>query len=570
MTVSSHSGEGWNLRFFVGAGLPSPPLGLRRIMFQFLQNHTKKILMVICIPIILSFVLYFNVGTLQNNEDNNPVIAEMFGTPVSFLDFQKAYQAVVKQEEALRYGVPMKSLNPYMKQEEQAFFRLMLLKKVKDLNVLVNDQELQEELVKTFTNLPGKDQTFNVQWYEDFIVSNLRITPGEFEAMMRDSIAIEKLAENIQAGVTLSDSEAERLYQEENTGVEFSYAELTSNAFENQVLIDEKGLEDFYNQNPEQFAIPTEVKLQYIYSKNERFKDKINVSDQDIQKYYAENQDTFKATPEKNAEGPVGIQSLDAVKEDINKIITQEKCHAAAEAHFENLYRQMSEKNNFDAVVKENLETVIATDFFQSERVPPGFGGPSSQQVRDALALTIDDFCGPYEYLDGFLIFKIADKKESKLPGSWKEVREVVEQQYRVKEAPALALKEAEMLRQKVLGVVPRKTFEEVLKENGITANHSGSITKRSQFVPGIGYCPAILEKVFALKEDEISELLPLNQGKGFIFAQITKRIPAEMSHYTFERESFKNQMLHSKKMKIFVEWLQTVQKEANLKRIKV
>ncbi len=562
-------------------------------MFQFLQNHTKKMLIVFCVPIILSFVLYFNIGTLS--DQSNPAVAEMFGKPVSLLDFQKAYQAIVKEEEGLRYEVPAKTLIPYMKHEDQAFFRLMLLKKAKDLNIQISDKELQEELVKTFAGLQGKDKPFDVKWYENFILSNLRISPIEFEAMMRDSISIQKLQEAIQVGVTLSDSEAEEFYKEENARIEFSYAELTNEILEKKVLITDPALEIFYNQNPDVFAIPEEVKLQYLYSKNERFKDKVSVSDQEIQKYYDEHRDTFKLAPEQNFEGPIteqqalGFKPLDAVKEEIKKTITQEKCHVEANTYFENLYRQMSEKKSFDEVAKTSLsdgvagaEKVLNTDFFQSEMAPEEFGYPESQQVRDAMALAVGDFCGPYEHQDGFLIFKVVDKKESKLPGSWKEVRETVEKEYRIREAPALALKEIEALRQKVLGLVPKKTFEEALKENGITAKNSGSISKRTRFMPGIGSNPAILEKVFALKEDEISEVIPLNkvadtnssggynsQGVGgFLFAQVTKRVPAEMTQYGLEHESFKKYALHSKKMKIFVQWLQSVQKEANIKKL--
>ena len=68
-------------------------------MFQFLQTHMKKIFWGLLFLIIPPFCFYFNVRS--GNQDE--VVGEIFGKPVKFSDFRKAYTGV-SIEMILRYG----------------------------------------------------------------------------------------------------------------------------------------------------------------------------------------------------------------------------------------------------------------------------------------------------------------------------------------------------------------------------------------------------------------------------------------------------------------------------------
>ncbi|MBN2144297.1 MAG: SurA N-terminal domain-containing protein, partial [Candidatus Aureabacteria bacterium] len=119
-------------------------------MYHFFQAHMKKIFWALLFLIIPPFCFFgnFSMGSREK------VVGEMYGKPVKENQFQRAYNAV-SLEALLRYGENYHKFLKFLNLDQQAWDRMILLKKAKDMDIEVSDSELRNYLVKLFS-VPGE------------------------------------------------------------------------------------------------------------------------------------------------------------------------------------------------------------------------------------------------------------------------------------------------------------------------------------------------------------------------------------------------------------------------------
>ncbi|MBN2145269.1 MAG: peptidyl-prolyl cis-trans isomerase, partial [Candidatus Aureabacteria bacterium] len=408
--------------------------------------------------------------------------------------------------------------------------------------------------------------------YEAFVTQHLRIPLNQFEHMARESLSIQKLADEIEKNVTISSAEAEAFFREEENKIEFVYAKVESRLFENKVEVSDDKLEEYFKNHSDDFQIPEQVRLNTVLILKDSIQKDQVVSEEEMRAYYEENRESFTESKPAEKSGEVkendttpSYKSFESVKEEIRKRLTGIKTEEAGENVSDALYRQMVEKNNFADVAKGNSLEIKQTEWFSRPNPPQEIGGASSQQVRDAFDLTVKDFCGPYRVNNGWLILEVDAKEPSRSPSDWKEVRHLVEEAYRKTQAPLLAEKEAEILRQKVLAH-SEKNFEQAVNLLGGVCGVSGLVSMKSGYIAGLGSHKEVLEKAFKLKENEFSEIIPVDNRAKFIFCQVVKRVSPDMEKFQKNKDKVRERALEEKRQKELYQWMNTVRKEAAVK----
>lgn len=533
-------------------------------MFHFFQAHMKKIFMAMLFVIIPSFSFYF-VGISQRE---SRTAGEIFGKKISEEDFNRAYKSVYVIS-LLRYGNYFKQMMPYLNLEKEAWYRIMMLKKAKDMKIDVPDDLLKQELIGMFSKEGEKG--FDPNFYENFVSKNLKMTLPEFEGIIRESVMTKRLEEQVMMPIEVSQTEIEKFFNEENNKLQFSYVMVDSADYLEKVTVKDEELKALFEKDKARFEIPERICLNYIFKKTSEFQDKINVTNEEIKDYYEQNKDEFEIVPpkdekDKSQDKKITYKSLDSVTLQIREKLVSQKTSSAAETYFDSLYKSMIEKNEFSNIAKSNMLQIQTTSLFNKNNPPTEIGAVNSPQIKDSYELSVNDFCGPYQVNDGWLIIQVKEKLPSKIPVALDEVKPEVLLAYKKEHSPEIAKQNAVELRQKLIAKLDKKNFEEASKDLGVKARVSGLMNMSSKNVMELGFEPKVVEEVFKLKENEVSNILPVESNQKFIFGQVSKRVLPDMKEFEKDKAKYQTQALNNKRKIFLNEWLKNLEMEANIK----
>lgn len=173
-------------------------------MLNFFRKNTKTIIW----AVIIAFLLWggFSVGT-QFKEDGR-YAGQVFGKNVSFQEFDRFYRSTqifnfseenAKDPEMLR---------------ESAWQGVIFSREAKRLKIEVLDNEVRDHILKILDQ-----QKMSPDNYETWVERGLRLSPQQFEEMLRETLRIRKLLSKFEPSETLlqiSPEEAKKTFLEEN------------------------------------------------------------------------------------------------------------------------------------------------------------------------------------------------------------------------------------------------------------------------------------------------------------------------------------------------------------------
>jgi len=553
-------------------------------MIQLFNLHMKKIYIALLFVLIPAFTLYFVRG---GNQSQTKIVGSMFGKNITESEFSDSYRAVYL-EAAMRYGEYFKQLEKFLPLEQESWNRLLLLKKAKEMKLKVENSEVKDRILKMFAG--GDAAKFDVAMYKRFIKESLRMTIPTFEGMIRNSILASKVKDEVVKDIAVSNAEVNKFFEDEQNKISFSYVKMNAHNFEKDVTVDQEKLSELFEKDKNRFTIPENIKLEYVTIKKERFKDEASVTDAEALQYYDDNkadylikEDDKKDSPVKESTEPsldnqaapslnddedqepaLEYKDFDSVKGSIFLKLEKEKLNEKCDLFVDEVYKKMVEKNSFrDVVSKYDLE-MASTDFFDKANPPKEIGVSMSSQVKDSFELALNDFCGPYDQHDGWLIVSVVAKNNAKVPETLDEVKNKVEAAYRALHAPELAKNKASEMRQKILGMLEKKTFEEAALELGEKSFVSGLISIKSQQIKGLGGNKELIRKAFELQEDEVSDIIDAGQN-NFIFCQVSKREAPDKKILEKQMDAYKKKALEDKKRQAYTEWMEQLKISAKL-----
>jgi peptidyl-prolyl cis-trans isomerase D len=208
--------------------------------------------------------------------------------------------------------------------------------------------------------------------YARLVSERANLSVKEFEAEIKQEIAIRRLESLITAGVTVGDNEVRDAYRKQNIKIKFDYAVIASDDLRKQINPSDSDLEAFFKQNAARYAqaVPEERKISYFaFTPNELPGGLPQPSQQEIQQYYTAHQKEYEV-PEQSKARHILIkvaQGADA------------KTDAAAKAKAEGLLKQIQGGANFADLAKKNSDDPGSKDsggelgFAQRGRMVPEF-----------------------------------------------------------------------------------------------------------------------------------------------------------------------------------------------------
>jgi peptidyl-prolyl cis-trans isomerase D len=136
--------------------------------------------------------------------------------------------------------------------------REILFQEAKRQKIRITDQELQKK-IKSLADFQ-KEGKFDMETYRALLDWS-GYTPQKFEKELLRDMSINKLKDAILEGIKLSEEEIRDEYRQKNEEVEIGYCLITP---DNNLEIQDKEIEEYYQEHKEDYRIPEKIKVRHI------------------------------------------------------------------------------------------------------------------------------------------------------------------------------------------------------------------------------------------------------------------------------------------------------------------
>ncbi|MFC4276495.1 SurA N-terminal domain-containing protein [Achromobacter aloeverae] len=262
-------------------------------MFEFIRNHQRWMQLILLILIVPSFA-FFGVQSYSSFMSEEPKMATVAGRPITQREYDQARRNQLDQYRQMmgaRFDAAALD-NPAMRQRllDQMIDQRVLAAAAADYRFSVSDETLRN----TIASNPAvqDDGRFSAERYRAALAAQ-RLSAAEFEANLRAQLAVDRVLQPIGQSARVPGTVAadvEHALTETRSVRTRRYAAAD---FRSKVQVSDADLQTWYDANKQQFAVPEQVKAQYLVLDEAAASAGIQVKDEDIQRYYDQNKSRF-------------------------------------------------------------------------------------------------------------------------------------------------------------------------------------------------------------------------------------------------------------------------------------
>ena len=268
-------------------------------MLDFVRNKQKSIIIKLAFAIIiLSFVIGYAMLSTPGGpggEDPTAEAATVNDKEISYSDFQNTYSNLYQLYQNIYQDQFNPALEKQLKLAEKSINSLidqtLLREEAERLQIDVNGKELIESIAQ----IPAfqDNGVFNKERYLQ-VLAYQRMNSDEFEAMQHSELIVNKVREQLQSGITVSDADIEEEFRNNNEKVNLNFVSLTSAAFENKVKVTDEALAAYFAENQETFRTPEMVALRYLQFESQRYLEEVTFEESELERFYRRHLDQFE------------------------------------------------------------------------------------------------------------------------------------------------------------------------------------------------------------------------------------------------------------------------------------
>lgn len=173
-----------------------------------------------------------------------------------------------------------------------------------ELNAIIQANELFQE--------QGR---FSLEKYKNLLRLN-GYTAAEYESVRSKELTQNQIKYNLLDSAFMLPSQLERLQKLNDQQREFSYIKLNADDYTAKVDVNEKSIEDYYNNQKESFFAPEQVKIEFVELSLAQVAKTIKVTEDELFNFYEDEQARFTTEEERQAQ-----HILLATEETANKVL---------------------------------------------------------------------------------------------------------------------------------------------------------------------------------------------------------------------------------------------------------
>lgn len=359
--------------------------------------------------IIFSFV-FAGVGSYLAG-GSEQVAAKVDDREISQREFEMAYQNERNRMQAQLgdYFSTLMGDPAYVQQFRRSVLDrmvndLLIEQRANELGLRISDQQVTQVIL----SMPEfqRDGAFDNEQY-NALLRRSGLTPDMFAESMRTDLLRQQLLLAIQGSDFALGNEVAALTKLERQEREIRTLTLDVAEFTNKAEVTDEEALAYYEQNPQQFTRPDQVKAAYIELSGTNLKETLSVSEDDAKANYDENQNKYGTAEQRQA----------------SHILVQGK-GSEAKTKAEDLLAELNSGADFAELAKTSSDDTFSgkdggkLDWFERGVMDPAF-------EEAAFALNKGEISGVVESDFGYHIIKLDDIKEPKVK-PFTEVRDEI------------------------------------------------------------------------------------------------------------------------------------------------
>jgi peptidyl-prolyl cis-trans isomerase D len=247
------------------------------------------------------------------------------------------------------------------------------------------------------------------------------------------------------------------------------------------------------------------------------------------------------------------LETFDDVKNSIHTTLMTQKLSQTLQDYADKLDKQFkAHPDQFPSLAQQAGLKVNQTPLFQYNQTIPDFGSNDAFQNL-TFELKQNEVGQPITVPKGVAIIQVTRIVLAHVP-DLKDVRAIVEEDYRAQQSKVLAHQKAEDF----AAQVKKGDFSKLARAGGYDVQESQDFTQRDS-VPGLGPGQSLPE-AFTLAPGQCSNVLSV-QGNDVVL-QVVSHTPPDESMFASEREKIREQLLSQKRTLVFELYGQNLKKE--------
>lgn len=535
-----------------------------RAMMDLMRRHMKAILAVVTVIVVLSFVIWGVPGLGGRGFGGGGDISSLVGIRASRAEIATAQKSIY-------FNHFLSGQEPRLRPEELAneiTLRLLLLRKARELNLRVSDEEVgraQADLFRVPLR-PNEDPSEYMQRLRTRQAEILRqlspmgIAARDLDAIMREGMMIGALQRWVSHTVQVTPQEVRLWWNLANETVTARIVRFKMEEALPQVEFTEEEAKAFYESNPAPFALPERTKVRFVRFDLEPAKQQATVTEEELRLLYERNKNFFR--------DEVGqTKPFEEVRADLEERLRTQKAQQKLWNEAMKLVQEVFPSGDrvqpvafVEAVAARGL-VLQESDFFALNEPVVGVHA-SADFNRMAFKLREDFRYGdPVLGHDGVYVMEFVARQPRDENPDFARVREKVRERFRRVRAYELTQRHG------------RETLGKILEAMAQGKDFSAACA--SQGLPALGLPPfraaerltdvpdeaAVKYTALQLAAGQTSEFVPTAEG-GFIL-HLETRAPPDDGQFEKERENARARLLSQKRQRAFEEWLDRLQRES-------
>lgn len=145
------------------------------------------------------------------------------------------------------------------------------------------------------------DGRFSLDKYKQLLRLN-GYTATRYETTVLGELTQKQIKQNLLDSAFVSKSVLKKLQSLKNQQRKFNFIRLNTDDYTNQVKVEDKRIQDFYNEKKDSFFEPEQVKLDFVELSLKQIAKNIKVNDEELRDFYEQEKQRFSTEEERRAQ----------------------------------------------------------------------------------------------------------------------------------------------------------------------------------------------------------------------------------------------------------------------------
>lgn len=270
-------------------------------MLQAIRDRVTGIVAFFILGLLAIPFVFFGLDSYIQSVPQDAV-AQVGDSEIKVSEFQSEfsrYRAQLRQQQGEAYD-ELQANRPEARREflENMIDRRLLLQHAQSMGMAIS--------ANTIADVIRKVPAFQIDGRFDPEIYRQRITASgqsaaAFERELAGDLLIQELPAAVSSSVIVTDADVDRWLRVQMEKRQISYATIQSEAFDEEVSIDDSEVEAFYNENQGQFMRPERVSVEYVELDTREMAEAMEIEEEVLRERYEATQARFMTSERRRA-----------------------------------------------------------------------------------------------------------------------------------------------------------------------------------------------------------------------------------------------------------------------------